>query len=59
MMTLATCKRCPVIGCKRVAETTWELDMRPCVKIPVCERHYRKNLSWYRGTISCRDEEEA
>jgi hypothetical protein len=29
MMTLATCKRCLVIGCKRVAETTWEPDIRP------------------------------
>jgi hypothetical protein len=29
------------------------------IKIPVCERHYRKNLWWYKGTIFCRGEEEA
>jgi hypothetical protein len=57
-MNIGECKTCLVIGCKRVAETTWEPDMRPGVKIPVCERHYRKNLWWYKGWIFCRDEEE-
>lgn len=28
---------CRVVGCKRVAETTWEPDIRPCVYIPVRE----------------------
>ena len=55
-MNISLCKTCLVIGCKRVAETTWEPDTRP-VKIPVCERHYRKKLWWYKGTIFCRDEE--
>lgn len=58
-MTLAACKRCLVIGCKRVAETTWEPDMRPGVKIPVCSRHRKSNLWWYKGWIFDRGEEEA
>jgi hypothetical protein len=50
-------EKCRVIGCKRVAETTWEPDMRPGVKIPVCWHHFKSRLWWYRGWIFCRDEE--
>jgi hypothetical protein len=51
-------RKCLVLNCKRVAETTWEPDMRSGILIPVCLFHYSRKLWWYKGTIFCRDEEE-
>ena len=48
---------CRVRGCKRVAETMSEPDIRPGIMIPVCWRHFKSRLWWYRGWIFCRDEE--
>lgn len=54
--------RCFVMRCGRSCglptEREWESPMGNHVTVPVCERHYRKNLWWYKGTIFCRDEEE-
>jgi hypothetical protein len=47
-----------VMRCHKPAEWEWESPMGNHVTVPVCERHYRKNLWWYKGTIFCRDEEE-
>jgi hypothetical protein len=56
-MNISLCKKCLVIGCKRDAERLWEPDMRPGILIPVCLRHFKSRLWWYRGWIFCRDEE--
>jgi hypothetical protein len=49
---------CRVIGCKRVAETTWEPLMHlHGAEVPVCLHHYKLRLWWYRGWVFCRDEE--
>ena len=58
MMTLAACKRCLVVGCKRASEKMWTPMMSGKLNIPVCLFHYSQKLWWHKGTIFCRDEEE-
>jgi hypothetical protein len=50
-LTLATCKRCLVIGCKRPSEVMWTPWMAGKPDIPVCSFHFRRTLWWYKGTI--------
>ena len=56
-MTLASCKRCLVIGCKRPSEEMWVPMMAGKPEIPVCRFHFRRKLWWYKGAIYDHTEE--
>jgi len=56
-MNIAKSKWCLVLNCKRPAYTLWTPDMAGKPAVPVCLKHSKLRLWWYKGWIFCRDEE--
>ena len=51
MITLETCKRCLVVGCKRASETDVDAGYERQPDIPVCLFHYSRNCGGTRAHL--------